>query len=625
MNGKRQKLLMILVTITALSIILQVFYASKTSILHRSKFITKKAFGAFFLTDKTNTSTSSWPSSLWEKFMEALHMNSSKTRPAKYAIITAKIERDPSKLSKTEIEATNLAKTETKSTKLAKTETEPTKVAKTEREPTKIAKTKTKLAETETTEVAKPETKPTIVVKTETDPTKLAKIETETTKVAKTETTPTELVKTYTEPTKLTKTETKPTELVKTEIEPTELTNTEQDPTYPVTKPTTKESTKNHTLSTISIYFSQTTSSPTIRTIWDKINDIPVPPKTDKVKIVLYYTTWFGLPYFDPPTQPMDKNTFMFVYPNGTECDFKCRFTYNKSLLHTADAGVFHGNDIPGNIHEMSKNRTNFEQRWVYQTQENAYNGGRDAGNFNGIFNWTMTYRIDSDSPFTYLEYFGLTPEERAKVNPNVNYAEGKTNLVTWSVSHCNTASKRDQVVQKLTEFLPISINGRCAHLFPKRLNVSACGRRHSPGCTQFYKSTKFYLAFENGMCEDYITEKYAEEPLGNGMIPIVFGPQEYYKKLAIPGSYINLFDFPSIEALANYIKYLDKNDTAYNEYFQWKIKYKVFVDRSNYACILCQKLHDDSLPPKVYNDLGSLHGHAQCDKNLPRIKKYLD
>jgi len=219
--------------------------------------------------------------------------------------------------------------------------------------------------------------------------------------------------------------------------------------------------------------------------------------------------------------------------PMGRSTNLNVDLPY-KSLLHDADAVLFHGKDIPGNIHEMSKNRNNFEQRWVYQTQENAYNSGRDAVTLNGIiFNWTMNYRIDSDSPFTYFEYFGVTTEEKAKVIPNVNYAAGKTNLVTWSVSHCSSTSMRDQVVQKLTEFLPISINGKCAHLFPKRVKLSSCGKRHSLSCARFYKSTKFYLAFENGMCEDYITEKYAEKPLENCMIPIVFGPQEYYKKLA--------------------------------------------------------------------------------------------
>ena len=36
------------------------------------------------------------------------------------------------------------------------------------------------------------------------------------------------------------------------------------------------------------------------------------------------------------------------------------------------------------------------------------------------------------------------------------------------------------------------------------------------------------------------------------------------YSKLAIPGSYINIMDFSTVTQLAEYLQYLDKNDTAF-------------------------------------------------------------
>ena len=44
-----------------------------------------------------------------------------------------------------------------------------------------------------------------------------------------------------------------------------------------------------------------------------------------------------------------------------------------------------------------------------------------------------------------------------------------------------------------------------------------------------------------------------------------------YYTKLAIPSSYINVLDFKSVKQLAEYLHYLNRNDTAYNEYFKWR------------------------------------------------------
>ena len=51
-------------------------------------------------------------------------------------------------------------------------------------------------------------------------------------------------------------------------------------------------------------------------------------------------------------------------------------------------------------------------------------------------------------------------------------------------------------------------------------------------------------------------------------VIPVVYGYGDYAAQ-APPHSYIDVLDFPKIEDLANYLIYLDKNDTAYYEYFR--------------------------------------------------------
>ena len=40
--------------------------------------------------------------------------------------------------------------------------------------------------------------------------------------------------------------------------------------------------------------------------------------------------------------------------------------------------------------------------------------------------------------------------------------------------------------------------------------------------------------------------------------------------------SFIDVRDFSSPRALAEHLSYLDANDTAYQEYFQWRRKYKL-------------------------------------------------
>lgn len=72
------------------------------------------------------------------------------------------------------------------------------------------------------------------------------------------------------------------------------------------------------------------------------------------------------------------------------------------------------------------------------------------------------------------------------------------------------------------------------------------------------------------------------------------------YTKLAIPGSYINVLDFKTVKDLADYLHNLDKNNTAYNEYFKWRQKYRA-VWLSDF-CAFCEVL--SSKTPKGHADL---------------------
>ena len=97
----------------------------------------------------------------------------------------------------------------------------------------------------------------------------------------------------------------------------------------------------------------------------------------------------------------------------------------------------------------------------------------------------------------------------------------------------------------------------------------------------------KFYFAFENSNCDDYITEKFFNPIRRGDMVPVVmgaskeaynlYGPQvrtslEYCVHLSLlQGSFIHVDDFSSAAELGQYLQYLDRNDTAYSQYFSWR------------------------------------------------------
>ncbi|CAG8839518.1 9546_t:CDS:1, partial [Cetraspora pellucida] len=79
-----------------------------------------------------------------------------------------------------------------------------------------------------------------------------------------------------------------------------------------------------------------------------------------------------------------------------------------------------------------------------------------------------------------------------------------------------------------------------------------------------------FYLAIENCQDKDYTTEK-VWDTFKLGVVPVIWGAPNIRSYLPHPKSAIYINDFPDTESLANYLKYLASNETAYLEYHEWR------------------------------------------------------
>ncbi|XP_014674407.1 PREDICTED: glycoprotein 3-alpha-L-fucosyltransferase A-like [Priapulus caudatus] len=166
--------------------------------------------------------------------------------------------------------------------------------------------------------------------------------------------------------------------------------------------------------------------------------------------------------------------------------------------------------------------------------RETPINTYRNLSDYNGIFNWTMTYRSDSDiyCPHgIFMPYKNVTRQDTLdNVHPVKNYAAGKTGLVSWFVSHCVTKNKREQYVSKLKKFVSVDIYGGCS---PQHKECDwPRGSLLLPAAAACMKDVmshhKFYLAFENCNCREYVTEKFWRNALDYNSVPIVMGaPRE--------------------------------------------------------------------------------------------------
>ncbi len=288
-----------------------------------------------------------------------------------------------------------------------------------------------------------------------------------------------------------------------------------------------------------------------------------------------------------------------------------CNITPDKGSFATADAVLF--NMGP---HGGAKSRRKLPQRafkeqiFIYYLFEAPlrtiyFSNLRQFGNF---FNLTISYLDDSrtDIIIPHGTIVQRPPSENY-IQPNMSELQMKVKMVAWIVSNCKTVrSQRRAYAHRLSKYIPVDIYGKCGTLRCKR--NTAC-------YTKIAKRYFFYLAFENSVCKDYRTEKIYRT-LQYDVIPIVLGGANYSAYLPHK-SYINVMDYRSPKQLADYLKYLTQNRTAYLEYFKWKEKY---ISLSGYptkgaaACKLCEILHDSSYRYKSGFDVYKYwYGGGQC------------
>ena len=190
-------------------------------------------------------------------------------------------------------------------------------------------------------------------------------------------------------------------------------------------------------------------------------------------------------------------------------------------------------------------------QRYIFWINESP--GWRYANTYSmtEYFNWTMTYRWDSDIVQTFGRVTLINSTVSAnfsnlqtinsllgKTKDSTNYAIGKSKKVAWLVSSSKSLSGRNQFVRQLKKFISVDRpNMKCAHsnseIFHRMLE----------------RDYKFYLSLENTLCNDYITDLLFAQ-IHYNIVPIVFDLHGHYKRLAPLYSFINAADFKSVKLL---------------------------------------------------------------------------
>ncbi|KAL2092631.1 hypothetical protein ACEWY4_012429 [Coilia grayii] len=266
-----------------------------------------------------------------------------------------------------------------------------------------------------------------------------------------------------------------------------------------------------------------------------------------------------------------------------------CHITDNRSCFDQADVVVFHHHELkrasqklPLHLHRPPA------QKWVWLSLEPpAVN--KNLSRYNHLFNWTMSYRQDAD---IFMPYGRMIPR---RTNQSFVIPWNRSCLASWVVSNYNRHHQRSQVYHNLRKHIPIKVYGSANRRpLAKRALLPTIARCH------------FYLAFENSISRDYITEKLWRNAFQAGTVPVVLGPPRSNYETFVPrDSFIHVDDFSSTKELASFLKRLAANRTHYESYFKWHEEYAVHVpsDWRERLCHIC-KYYTELPPFNVYHDL---------------------
>ena len=219
------------------------------------------------------------------------------------------------------------------------------------------------------------------------------------------------------------------------------------------------------------------------------------------------------------------------------------------------------------------------------------------------MFNWTI---FQSKHATIQKKFFHIYEKSNYEIywqsRPEENHFKNKSKDFCWMISNCEKFFWKSRY--NIAENLIASLSSK-VHIWGKAIKKKCVNGKHKnienhgpvDGLHENYydetqrhiKDCKFYFAFENSNCSDYVTEKFLNS-IAVGAIPIVIGWWDTYKEL-LPGSYIHVNEFANSSQLAEYLERLLRDEKLMNKYHEWRKFYRYERTGLKAACQLCNKL----------------------------------
>ena len=231
--------------------------------------------------------------------------------------------------------------------------------------------------------------------------------------------------------------------------------------------------------------------------------------KNRKKPVILFWNPFFSDPFYGFQNQSMS------VKIDGCPVT-NCEATIDKLRIDESSLVVTHMRDS-FNISSLSNYRP-ASWRTVFLIYESPFHTPRfPHSEYKNFYNLTSTYKLDSDFPHFYEK--GLHWKENTNFDKDFDFHGAKTKFAAALISNCDDSkSGRLEYIRRLKLYVPVDVYGKCGdHECPA-----------NGDCRAFLAAEyKFFLAFENSICDGYITEKFFHT-LRYNSIPVVHGGGQY-------------------------------------------------------------------------------------------------
>jgi len=215
-------------------------------------------------------------------------------------------------------------------------------------------------------------------------------------------------------------------------------------------------------------------------------------------------------------------------------------------------------------------NRTEFDHKkhneyyMIYSIESEVNSIGGDTWH---KADFRMWYNLDLSFPEP-VTYFDIRSHLIDLLSPPLVEFNQKTldAPVAWVISNCYAHNGRQVFMKHLMSKIKVDSFGACLQ------NKQSHSPERMKNNIALYSKYLFVIAIENSNCVDYVTEKLVHA-VASGSIPIVAGRngKPDYLKFMPRNSFINIYDYKTVNDLVTHLKSIQRNASEYEKYMYFK------------------------------------------------------